>query len=454
MTSAGDRVIGEGLRWRWRDLPLVEQAGFAIYVVVLLISVGMTWDAGGGLITAEAFSQTLESGSLFRRGSLMFLGLTAIAMLLRMGRARLAGDRLVLFVWAGFLATALLSVVWSSDPGFTLRRVSVLLILATAALAFARAFGLRGLAWLTLLVSGGLAALGLLHSLAHASMIDSQWRFGGVVHPVNQGWHLGLMVLAGLALARWYPRHRRVFNLLVLAALVLLVLTRTRAVLGATLVAVVFFQVVAMRKRPLMALAMVGLGGAATAALVVLIVVGTPSARGGIADSFASALSFGREDAQREALTLTNRTPLWSYLVEEGMERPLLGHGYNTYFGPDRVVEVARIADWGVTSAHSAYIEAFLGLGWIGLSLYLLTLLVPLVRTLTQRAGSVDGAFGAAILMWILVVGLLEAGISTDPILPTLSWMIVVSCVAFEGRGQRPSRGQRLYPPSLERQSR
>jgi len=77
-------------------------------------------------------------------------------------------------------------------------------------------------------------------------------------------------------------------------------------------------------------------------------------------------------------MTLTSRTPLWGALL--GMEtNPLLGVGYDTFWLGHRL---DRIIDrFNVNEAHNGYLEVYLELGLIGL-----TLLLGFVMSVFKRA--------------------------------------------------------------------
>ncbi|BDA70279.1 hypothetical protein CAL7716_044450 [Calothrix sp. PCC 7716] len=86
-------------------------------------------------------------------------------------------------------------------------------------------------------------------------------------------------------------------------------------------------------------------------------------------------------------MDLTGRAPLWEYLIDKGLERPWFGYGYAGFWtDPTESLGVALRFSWiegvgeGGGNSHSSYIEAFLQLGWLGLSLTLLSLLMVLIR--------------------------------------------------------------------------
>ena len=89
-------------------------------------------------------------------------------------------------------------------------------------------------------------------------------------------------------------------------------------------------------------------------------------------------------------MEFTGRIPLWNYLIQRGMERPWLGYGYGAFWtNPTETLRIALNVSWmssiasGVKAhAHSAYIDLFLQLGWVGVLLMTLSFLTMLFRTI------------------------------------------------------------------------
>ena len=86
---------------------------------------------------------------------------------------------------------------------------------------------------------------------------------------------------------------------------------------------------------------------------------------------------------------LTGRIPLWNYLIQRGMEKSWLGYGYGAFWtNSQETLLVALNVPWmsaiadGTTKAHahSAYIDLFLQLGWVGVSLVTLSFMTLLFR--------------------------------------------------------------------------
>ena len=73
--------------------------------------------------------------------------------------------------------------------------------------------------------------------------------------------------------------------------------------------------------------------------------------------------------------TLTGRTDIWSAVIELIYEKPVLGWGYRAMWVPTDLVTMwvdKKTGEWGVPSAHNAFLEITLELGLLGLIALLL----------------------------------------------------------------------------------
>ena len=72
--------------------------------------------------------------------------------------------------------------------------------------------------------------------------------------------------------------------------------------------------------------------------------------------------------------TLTGRIPMWGLIIEIGLQRPILGFGYRTFWlgfnGPS--APVWKAFSWHPQHAHNGYIDIFVQLGLVGLILKIL----------------------------------------------------------------------------------
>jgi O-antigen ligase len=123
--------------------------------------------------------------------------------------------------------------------------------------------------------------------------------------------------------------------------------------------------------------------------------------------------------------TFTGRFPLWSMLLQKAGEKPWLGYGYHGFWSTNIGDDVRRIFGWA-GDAHNGFIEVFLNLGFIGLSLLLIGLLRSYYRSIAWAS-----LFKTPEGLWPLLVLTVTifGDLSTSPTIlePNAYWMLYVS---------------------------
>ncbi|MDP3857933.1 MAG: O-antigen ligase family protein, partial [Stagnimonas sp.] len=127
-------------------------------------------------------------------------------------------------------------------------------------------------------------------------------------------------------------------------------------------------------------------------------------------------------------LTFTGRVPLWGAVLDEIPQRPLLGAGFQAFWGPPgSLSDAARAkAGWISVNGHNGYLDTANELGLIGLALVLAAIAFDLrrARRLAALAPSVF-ALHAALHLYQLIANLSETmfwrAISMTFLLTTLS---------------------------------
>lgn len=108
--------------------------------------------------------------------------------------------------------------------------------------------------------------------------------------------------------------------------------------------------------------------------------------------------------------TLTGRTKIWSAVLSEPVN-PVVGAGYESFWlGPRLERMWARFLNLHLNEAHNGYIEVYLTLGWIGISL--LSVIVVFgyrAASAEARSGSDMGRLCFAWLLAAVIRGLAEA---------------------------------------------
>lgn len=110
--------------------------------------------------------------------------------------------------------------------------------------------------------------------------------------------------------------------------------------------------------------------------------------------------------------TLTGRTQIWQYAIDNIGEKPLFGWGYAAFWVPGNPAagQIAEAVNWEVPNAHNGLLEFLLGVGAVGSSLFLLLWarnLVMAVRCMKGRARQF-GLTSMLLLIAILLIGISE----------------------------------------------
>ena len=111
--------------------------------------------------------------------------------------------------------------------------------------------------------------------------------------------------------------------------------------------------------------------------------------------------------------TLTGRTEIWNMVLSQ-VKHPLIGAGYESFWVGDRLETLWHLQDGllrGINQAHNGYIELYLNLGWIGIALLAVLLLVAYRRAIITFSKDVDaGSLALAFFVSEVTYSLTEAG--------------------------------------------
>jgi exopolysaccharide production protein ExoQ len=350
----------------------------------------------------RGMTEVVAEGGAMREILLTFLGLAAIGRLAsrRTDRSTRAAPNILGWLLVVFAVLILASILWSDEPMFSLRRIVAFAMVGLAAFAYRR---MPGEEFLRLAFFTTLAALafGVAREVA-AGMFhpwDPSYRFKGTLpHPNVMGWTCALAALSGLSLVHGLRRWRLAVALLF--PLACLLLTRSRTSLTAFLGAAVFYAFLSLlRTRPAVVVASLFLAATAVVS-VVWIDQGSPVAE--------NAFKLGREDSGLE--DLQGRTELWKEVLVYARARPWLGYGYDVFWSSNRIEEVATKFGWAPSNSHSNYLDVLLGLGGIGLVIFvsLLGAGTWLASRAAVRSGNTGDLFLAALLFFCGLHGFLE----------------------------------------------
>lgn len=141
------------------------------------------------------------------------------------------------------------------------------------------------------------------------------------------------------------------------------------------------------------------IAAAATMLVGLLIVAGLP-----VGQVFSQFLAGLGKDA-----TLTGRTDLWNFADIASDEKPWLGHGVMSFWQSDvglaQTINAFSFKPAGtVFSFHNAFLEARVHIGYIGLSLFIFSVLWAVSRVVRQWIKNQDMICSLAIVLVILVL--------------------------------------------------
>lgn len=419
MSAAGGLVLVLAPQWPpgaagW--LPLLVVAPALALWLVQTAAVRGGWAlallAGAILLLSDADLRGAADPGSGLQGAAKF-GLWLLGLLLLCWRGALLRRALGRgpMAWlALFGLWCLVSTAWSATPAYTAAAAVAWLGLWAAAVVTADSFtpqqALRAMAAaLALAMLLSLLLLAVEPALALSPMDNGRLlRLSGIFASPNNLGRAAALLLLVVVLALRESRPAEWPWLLLAAGLgaACLVLSESRGSMAGLAVAV---GLVIVLRRPLLGLLLAGLA-AATALMLALEPQVLEAAARGVA----------RSGSLEEVSSFTGRTDIWAAGWRLIGQAPWLGHGYAS---SHEVLPAAYQGayGWTTTSAHNLWLQAWLTTGAVGLGLLLAAQATWLGRLL--RAPLVERD---AVVLFVLVVGLLEAG----PLGPSVNAMTFV----------------------------
>jgi len=294
-----------------------------------------------------------------------------------------------------YLFLCLYSIAWAENYFFTMKRVFKMLCICLGAYALAERYTLRQLLILFLLI--GIIPLGLSFIAEFYcdtfDPLNPYWRFGGGFHSIALGYHCGVVLIVLQPLIG----NRKIYESLFLNSLLLLtfgsiLLTKSRMSFAAAMIGLViskYLYVPRLDRVKYILLGMVFLSG------TVLFM--------GDMLNLDSIMAMGRGvETQEMAGSLTGRIPLWIELLDWAANKPLLGWGYDSILGPANIDLLGTKLGWMPSNPHSDYVNAIVGIGYIGFLCFFVSYFGLAYRALLlMRVNSLYGAF-AGLMIWMI----------------------------------------------------
>ena len=387
-----------------------------------LIKFGRTAD----LDSALAMNELLLQGTWYRQISLLALAAFALFNLLRSKSRRFQINGLLGWLVLFYLVWATLSITWSINPLFTLKRVGILLIFSMGALYVANRLSLQETIALVFFICAVSILGGLVFLMTHHSFFPfrGSWRFGGTVHPIQQGWHCGLLMLSAFALSEKAEQNRAVYLGIAFIVFLLLILTRSRGPFLAFFMGTAIYWSLITTKRYQGVLFLLGI--IIFGSLMYFMLGYELVHYGG-----QMTMTLGRIGQVEQTTTLTGRTPLWTAAMILVDQRPFVGYGYESFLTAQNLIWITEKTGWVTPSVHSGYIYTLGGLGYIGGVSLVLILFLSVKKSIGLARRNPEYAFVAAVLVWLTINMIIEDQILTRPYFPVFLWMILIARLGF-----------------------
>jgi O-antigen ligase len=304
-------------------------------------------------------------------------------------------------LYGAYLGLGLVSLLWSRNPGYSLLQwlmdvetlvfafyfVKCFLLLdeffPDSPVRFYHVLGNATFLILSVFLVGMLVSPETFYRLTHDG---EEARLGGFIMNPNE---LGMLCAVGIAclMFNFYRRHRLVWTLVKIAALLLaLILTGSRSSLVGFLLIVFFHIQQAGNKR---------LKIAANLSVMLAVPALVP-------------LVFVKQGGLEEVLSMTGRLPFWHALLTEGLPRePLLGYGfmriaYGEYF--------QSVHTYAAQMAHNTFIQVLMNLGLVGFTIVMVQLMAT-IKGFVNTSSPQLRLLGVGLLIPILINSFTEFGI-------------------------------------------
>jgi O-antigen ligase len=363
--------------------------------------------------TSEDLQERAESGKLIHQlGFILIAGVGVLGGLYGGGRPLCLRGALPLLM-AFLVCWCLLSTLWADDPFRTARKSAAVALCYVGVLGVARHWTDKELGLVTLAITATSAVLGLVVELGLGTFQphDPDYRFAGTLHPNEQGATCAVLCLCACSLWPAARRYRALLAVMLAGGLACLVLSKSRLSLFGMVAALVLLSLLKLSTRRISLV----LG----ALWVVLGVVLAALLAGVDLDQQWNLLFLGRAEYLG---TLTGRTELWEELLPHVGRRLIVGYGYGCFWTPARIEEVSSTLYWGMTSAHSAYLETLLNIGLVGMGAFLVVLVLATRAAVRHFRLANEPCAGLVFLLltFHLICGLAET------IVPTLVSFVTV----------------------------
>jgi exopolysaccharide production protein ExoQ len=359
-------------------------------------------------VSAAEIEARIEVGSPIRRMAMTAIGLLGASLLFLWPSPYRRTFRCRALLLLGFyIAVCYASIVWSNVPVLAAKRLVILGFCIFGILGIVRHLAADNLMKMALIIGLVFLAVGLMAEINLGSFqpFSGDYRFAGTMHPNGQAAVCATLTIAAWCSAKGAGRAKVFYLLLFAIGFSFLLLTKSRSSLIGCVFAVyaVSFLGSTSGLRKFLA---VGPPIAICAVLLTVSFLGFD-----VGGELDQATYMGRDAVTSNANSLNGRVPLWEHLVEDVLQQPLLGYGYQSYWTAERITDVSSEMNWIIPDAHSVPLDTLLQVGFIGaigFGLGILSCVWRLVhRCLISNTPALS--FALAMALYAMVVSMLES---------------------------------------------
>jgi O-antigen ligase len=331
-------------------------------------------------------------------------------------------------------AFLLLSAVWSVDPETTVRRGVICLFLIMGAVGVAGVLDRDEVLDLVAMTCGLCAGVSIMLLVISPSEMWSPSGFGGIFDNKNLlGQVMAVGVLASLHGIRSSSHRRRLSGICTLILFIFLAfLSKSSTALMVILLFCTVSGVIALFRK----------GGIASILGIFLTMFLVPT-------TVIVALSpdwvlgiIGKDP------TLTGRTDLWAYVIDDIQKRPILGWGFSAFWSLSNppAFQISAALGWVVVHAHNALLEMLLEVGIVGAAFFLFLWARNIALALRCMNTSAKELATSSLLCCI---GVFVQGITEPALIEPNIWLFAFLTTGLLcEKAVRASRRQ-LYPTAL-----
>lgn len=407
-------------------------------------------EAGAGIESQEDFEADVNAAPLQKKIGFVGLAMLGVFCFLTTPRGGRLGDPYVIVVCSAFLLWIMASTLWSADKTQTIREIIRILVYIFSCVSIVRRFCIRDV--LKIIIVCMLVSIGIVYAGEIAVGTFRPWasdfRMHGSIHSSSLAHHALVLALGASALAMDSPK-KRLWQALLAFAMVTILFSKTRGGLAATILGLLLIQALRFKPRTNLFFAVALVAGIAM--VVMVSEVGGPR----LWNRIGSTVALGRSEG---VSTLTGRLPLWAVVWEDSKDVQLFGAGYGAFWTTKRTYSLAGMLEWFPRHSHNAYLETIVDLGFIGLLLLILMIVVSLVISLRLYLNSrnvvyafVAGLIAAGIIdgfVEVIFVSIRELGLFVGLALCMLMFRHPADCAPVASKlGQRPFAKNNI-PPS------